>query len=94
MLAVAALATDEGDMARVESSSEAGLNEDLGLGGNFNLSYFGVFFGPTLKSPSSYQVDSNGDPDPNRPLIMKNFVDLSYHVTSDVSVTGTFYWIW
>ncbi|MGK5083807.1 hypothetical protein WDW37_10935 [Bdellovibrionota bacterium FG-1] len=72
----------------VSSSEEV----DNDLLSRFSLSYSGVFYGPSIKIPSSYQPDSSGVPDPNRPVFMKNFLNLGYGLTDEIVATGSVYW--
>jgi hypothetical protein len=61
---------------------------------HFNLSYFGIFQGPSISDPSSYQPDLNGAPDPNRPLVLRNFLALGYNFSNELSLAGTAVWNW
>ena len=43
---------------------------------------------------SSYQPDQNGNPDPNRPLLYKNFLGVGYRLSNEIAITPTAYWQW
>jgi hypothetical protein len=62
--------------------------------GTVGVNYFGIFYGPGVSSPSSFQPDPNGQPDPNRPLLYKNFLGVGYRVTNEIAITPTAYWQW
>jgi hypothetical protein len=62
--------------------------------GTFLANYFGIFYGPSVSDPTSFQPGSNGNPDTSRPLLYKNFLGLGYRITNDISVTPTAYWQW
>src|SRR5690606_7855533 len=58
----------------------------------FGVNYFFIFYGPSIGSPSSFQPRPNGEPDLGRPVVLKNFMTLSYAMSRDVGVSGTAYW--
>jgi hypothetical protein len=60
----------------------------------FNFNYFGILYGPSIQNPTSFQPSTDGTPDRDRPVILKNFLNLGYNVTDHVTVTGSGYWIW
>jgi hypothetical protein len=62
--------------------------------GTFMANYFGIFYGPSVSDPSSFQPASDGTPDPSRPLLYKNFLGLGYRITNDIAITPTAYWQW
>jgi hypothetical protein len=59
----------------------------------FGVNYFLIFYGPSIGEPSSLQPKPDGTPDPDRPLLIKNFGTLSYAVSRDVGISGTIYWM-
>jgi hypothetical protein len=74
-----------------EASSES---TDGNQAGTFMANYFGIFYGPSVSDPSSFQPASDGTPDSSRPLLYKNFLGLGYRITNDISITPTAYWQW
>ncbi len=66
--------------------------EESSSGSRIRLNYFGIFNGPSIKRPSSYQPDLNGKPDPTRPIVMRSFLGLGYALTDDVILSGNAYW--
>lgn len=60
----------------------------------FNINYYAVFFGPSLFKPSYYQPTPSGDPDLNRPVLMKNFLSLGYSFSEVVNLSLTGFAIW
>ena len=62
---------------------------------HLNLQYFGILFGPSVQSPSSFQPDPERTlKDLSRPLLLRNLVGLSYDLSDEVSVTPTVGWLW
>jgi hypothetical protein len=59
-----------------------------------NANYFGILYGPSVRDPSSYQPRAEGGADTNKPVIVKNFLNLGYNITNEVAVTGSAYWLW
>jgi hypothetical protein len=74
-----------------EASSESSEGNQAGT---FMANYFGIFYGPSVSDPSSYQPASDGTADTSRPLLYKNFLGLGYRITNDISITPTAYWQW
>lgn len=56
--------------------------------------YYGIYYGSSLGSPSSYQATSDGTRDPNRPVLIKNFVTAGFDASPDISFAATGYWIY
>lgn len=83
-------------VTEVEKMGESDTSDDSGSDGSFfshfNMNYFGVFFGPSIKSPSSYQPDTPGVTDTKRPVILKNFLGLNYNIDGQYSAGVTAYW--
>jgi hypothetical protein len=97
----AAATTGPGDQAPPQAAgssgvlAEAAAQENGGtLAGTFAVNYFGIFYGPSVQNPSSFQPDSDGNPDPSRPLLYKNFLGLGYNISDAVAITPTAYWQW
>lgn len=59
-----------------------------------NANYFGILYGPSIKAPSSYQPRTDGTADTDKPVIVKNFLNLGYNITNEVAVTGSAFWLW
>lgn len=57
-----------------------------------DLNYFAIFYGPAFKNARSLQPTPYGEADPDRPLILKNYVTVGYYITDPLEVSGTFYW--
>lgn len=52
----------------------------------FFASYFAIFDGPSVTDPMLvYQPSADGAPDPNRPVLLRNFFTLGYEINPDVS---------
>src|SRR6185437_9601416 len=47
--------------------------EDDDAPGKFSGTYFGIFYGPNIAKPSSLQSNSDGVPESDKPVMMKNF---------------------
>ncbi len=60
----------------------------------FSVSYYGFFYGPSVKNPSSYQPTLEGNADPTRPITVRNYLSLGYGLTEDISLSGTAYFSW
>ena len=58
------------------------------------LNYTNVLYGPSLKNPSSYQPQTDGNPDLSRPVYMKNFLSATYGINENWAITGTGYWLY
>ncbi|MCM2321911.1 MAG: hypothetical protein NDJ90_01470 [Oligoflexia bacterium] len=60
----------------------------------YNLLYYSIFYGPSLKGASRYQPDSRGVPDPDRPVQLRNYLGIAMNLTDALSVipTGQFTW--
>lgn len=80
------------DVVNTEYENDEGSESDFT--GRFNFNYSAVFFGPSLKNPSRFQPGPDGKPDPNLPVILKNFVGLGYNLTNEIQLSGSAYWIW
>jgi hypothetical protein len=86
-------AQDAAVLQAEETESVVTPEEELAPG-KFSAAYYAVFYGPSLQHPgSSLQATPSGDPDPNRPIIIKNFFNLGYSLTKDITLNGTAYWI-
>jgi hypothetical protein len=81
-------ATVSGGVSTETYEAEPGMLE------KFRMNYFGIFYGPSVQRPSSYQPDTTGRPDVDKPVIFKNFLNLGYQISDTVAVTGTAFWIW
>ena len=68
--------------------------EDPSFFQRFGMSYFGVLFGPALRNATAYQPTPFGTPDKTKPIIMKNFLSLSYGISENIAASVTGYWIW
>ena len=75
-------------------TEELAESENTSIANHLTLNYFGIFFGPSLQSPTSYQPDGYGIPDKDRPIVFRNFLNLGYNLTDELAVGGTFYWTW
>jgi hypothetical protein len=70
-------------------------DDDLGdVAGRFIGTYTGIFYGPSISKPTSFQPTEDGSQDPDRPVMLKNFAGLGYNITDHVRVTPTAYWQW
>jgi len=90
-------AQDETESGRVESGTAySGFPQaiDLDPTGKFNLNYFAIFYGPSLKNPNSFQPSPLGVPDPDRPLILRNVLGLGYSLSELVGVSASAAWSW
>lgn len=56
------------------------------------LSYFAVFYGPGIQDPGPYQPKVGGGSDRNRPVQLRNFLNLGYQLSQPVAVSGTAVW--
>jgi hypothetical protein len=75
----------------VVDESEEVVDED---GPPIALYYYGIFFGPSIKSPKAYQPSPAGGYNRDYPLIMRNYLGLSYGLAQDVVITPTAFWTW
>lgn len=64
------------------------------LGGRLYMNYFGLFYGPSVQNPTSYQPSGNAEPDYNNPVLLKNFFGVGYYVADSIHVSGNAYWTW
>lgn len=58
----------------------------------FVMNYTNIFYGPSVQNPTSYQPQSDGTPDPTRPIFMKNFLSAAYAISDPMAITATAYW--
>jgi hypothetical protein len=84
---------------RSESAADGGNqvlidNEDDDVAGKFNATYVGIFYGPSVSKPTSFQATQDGVPEADKPVMLKNFLGLGYNLTDHVRVTPTAYWQW
>jgi hypothetical protein len=91
-IGASASAVEAGADAR-EASSQADNSEFSTSSGSLmdrlDLTYFMIFFGPSVTQPSDYQPTATGTPDPNRPVLTKNFLTLGYNVSDQVQVSAS-----
>src|SRR4051812_4738726 len=62
--------------------------------GKINMTYFGIFQGPSVKNPSGFQPTPNGGTDPDRPVVLRNYMGLGYNIREGIAITGTAFWTW
>lgn len=60
----------------------------------WSMDYFGIFYGPSLQKPNSYQPTPSGERDLSRPLELRNYLGASYRLSEAISVTPTLFWSW
>lgn len=60
--------------------------------GDIALYYNGLFYGPAIENPTSFQPSPRGEPDPDRPLLLKNYMTAGYYFTESIHVSGTAHW--
>jgi len=58
----------------------------------FNLSMLSIFYGPALQNSTHLQPGLSGEPDPDRPVNLHNFLNLGYNLSNRLAITGTAYW--
>ncbi len=58
-----------------------------------NMNYYGIFYGPSLGEFGSYQAGPVG-PDHDRPILLKNFLNVGHSFNQDISLYGSAYWLW
>ncbi|MEO5969265.1 MAG: hypothetical protein ABIQ95_05010 [Bdellovibrionia bacterium] len=75
----------------VISSDPSLTSEEMPSLQKFNLSFLAIFYGPSLKDPSRSQPNLSGDPDPDRPVNLRNFINLGYNLSDRLAITGTVY---
>jgi hypothetical protein len=85
--------TQGGSTGQVIAEAQSNPGEES-KAGTIGVNYYGIFYGPGVTSPSSFQPDPNGNPDPNRPLLYKNFLGVGYRLTNEIAITPTAYWQW
>jgi hypothetical protein len=72
-------------------ASEFGTEESqTGISAN----YYAIFYGPSIQDPNGYQPTRTGVPDPDKPVLMKNFIDLGYGLSDTITVAADAYWTW
>jgi hypothetical protein len=55
--------------------------------------YFGLFFGPSVTDPTArYQPGFDGELDPGRPVVLKNYLNLGYSLSDSIQLTVTAPW--
>jgi hypothetical protein len=59
-----------------------------------NMNYFGILYGPSIRNPKGYQPSNTGNPDSEKPVIVKNFLNVGYGLSDTIGVTASAYWIW
>ena len=77
-----------------EVTSEQIENQSETPNSKYSLNYFGILYGPSVQDPSSFQPTINGEPDPERPVIMKNFLWVNYNLTNEIAVAPSAYFIY
>ncbi len=75
----------------ISAESDAELGTEYKLQ-RFNLSLLTIFYGPSIRNPSRLQPNLAGEPDPDRPVNLRSFVNLGYNFSDRLAVTGTAYW--
>jgi hypothetical protein len=85
-------AEDQPAVARTEMDMEAGEDEEAQP--SLGLNYFAIFYGPSVRRPTAYQPLPGGGSDTDRPVLLKNFVGLSYYPSDKVTITPTAYFTW
>jgi hypothetical protein len=83
---------DAGSSEGLDGSGVEGLEGSQSALGQFHLAYYAVLFGPSLKNPTQYQPTPNGTPDRTRPVMLRNFLALSYQLSPQIAVSGTAFW--
>ena len=71
--------------------------DDFEKGGvldQFSMNYYGVFYGPSIQDPSTFQPNSSGVIDHTLPLLVRNYMSLSYSVSKVIAVSATAPWVW
>jgi hypothetical protein len=89
-----AAANQPSGSTEVQAESEDEEAPEASVAGTVGVNYFGIFYGPSVSGPSSFQPGSDGKPDPDRPLLYKNFLGVSYRVNDEIAITPTAYWQW
>ncbi len=94
--AASAFAVEQDFEPRIESESvHSDISQDHeDILSRFNANYFGILYGPSVKKPTSYQPDFNGEPNIDRPVFLKNFLSVGYNISPEYSVAATGYWLW
>ncbi|OFZ74047.1 MAG: hypothetical protein A3K03_13115 [Bdellovibrionales bacterium RIFOXYD1_FULL_44_7] len=60
----------------------------------YSANYYAILYGPSIGQPGSLQSNSKGVLDPERPIIVKNYISLGYGITENIGISGTGYWMW
>ena len=68
--------------------------EKTGVLDQFSVNYYGVFYGPSIQDPSSYQPNSSGVIDRTLPLLVRNYMSLTYSLSKAIAVSATAPWVW
>lgn len=76
-------------LASTEEDNEQGKE---GPSGPWGVSYFGIFYGPSVLEPSLYQPSETRTQDLTRPILLKNLLTLSYALSEEVAISGTGFW--
>jgi hypothetical protein len=86
------LAPEANSDAANQSAFMGPMNAEFGLLQRLSLSYLAIFYGPSLQNPHRLQPKLSGEPDPDRPVNLRNFLNLGYAINQTLSLTGTAYW--
>ena len=82
-------------MAGAQTSAATLSGEDSPVSGlPIFANYYAIFFGPSVQSPSDFQVTPEGKLDANRPLLVKNYLTAGYNIDSHWAIAATGYWTW
>ena len=80
--------------ATVHSSSVGQVNESQeSEDGNSHavMSYYAIFYGPSVQDPSLLQPNERGEQSADRPLLLKNYLTLGYDFNREVEMSATAY---
>jgi len=81
--------------AQNEADVDVDDEDDIGdQAGKITATYFGIFYGPSVSKPTSFQPTEDGSQDSNRPVMLKNFAGVGYNLTDHLRITPTAYWQW
>jgi hypothetical protein len=93
LLSLAAPGWAQADEESTGAELRSTLDEESVLD-RIRMSYFGIFYGPGFANSSRYQPRPDGRPDPDRPVVLKNYLSLGYGITDSINFGGAFYWLW
>ncbi len=84
-----------GAVVPLEALSQSNLTAPTPFRDAVSLSYYGIFYGPSVARPGSSQPDSEtGKVNPEIPLLVRNYLTLSYDLADDYVMGGTLTWNW